>query len=310
MTNNTLEDFGRRDLSFKVPKVVEVLPEHFGSEYPQLIALLEAYMEFMDSDGNVNDRIREISTVRDIDAVSIEFLNFLLEETGNGISADTFVDPREIAKNFPDFYRFKGSLFSAQSFFRALHGEEAEISYPKDQVFIVGESRIGPESLRFIQNGALYQTLSVLVRSSRPISEWQDLYKRYVHPAGFYLGGQVLAEGIVDLSLVEMPRAIPDPAAAEVTVGGGLDAVADITPNLGQDPLTAFIQSPDSDTQYRINLDKGIDLFDSVTFADVDNQYDTIFDHSTINTVGFSDSHESPGITFSNTIENWSQETF
>jgi hypothetical protein len=60
-------------------------------------------------------------------------------------------------------------LYSAEGFFRAFYGEQPEIVYPKNNLFIVGESKVGPESLKYIQNGALYQVLSVLVRSGVPI---------------------------------------------------------------------------------------------------------------------------------------------
>lgn len=307
MVNKTLEDFGRRDLDFKTPKVVEVLPDYFKEDAPKLIQLLEAYNDFLDSEGGFNDELRNVLKARDVDGVSLEFLNFILEEVGLGITQDQFVDPREVTRNFPDFFRYKGSLFSAQGFFRALYGEEVEISYPKDQIFIVGESQLGPESLRFIQNGALYQTLSILVKSSRPISQWRDLYKRYVHPAGFFLGGEVLAEGIVCLDLEVMPDAVLDSDAGTIT----LSQVTTVPIEAISDPLTILIQSPDSaGVEYRANINKSIDNFDSATLIDATTQYSTVFDMSDVNQPRFSDSVDSPGVDWSNSIERFDQSLY
>jgi hypothetical protein len=65
-------------------------------------------------------------------------------------------------------------------------------------MFIVSESIIGSESLKFIQNNALYQVFSVLIRSSIPIVKWRELYRQFVHPAGFFIGGEVLLELTAD----------------------------------------------------------------------------------------------------------------
>lgn len=296
MTNRALEDFNRRDLNFVTPKVVEVLPDYFKEDYPKLITLLEAYMDFLDSDGAFNDKLRNVLKSRDIDSVSLQFLDYILAETGLGITGDQFVDPREITRHFPDFFRFKGSLFSAQAFFRALYGEEVEISYPKDQIFIVGESEIGPESLRFIQNGALYQVLSILIKSSRPISQWRTLYKRYVHPVGFYLGSEVLAEGIVGLDYNVMPDAILDSTADTITISD----TASLNIGAIADPITIITQSPDSDTVYRSSVSKDISDFSDVTLSDASNQYTSVFDISDANGPRLSGK---PNIDLSNTIE-------
>jgi hypothetical protein len=303
MTNYANEDFGRRRLDFHDQKVVEVLPEHFREDYPKLITLLDAYNDFMDSAGNVNDSLRQVLRARDIDGVSLQFLEYLLQEIGVGISGDNFEDPREVAKNFPDFYRVKGSLFSAKAFFRALYGEDAEISYPKDQLFVVGESQIGAESLRYIQNGALYQTLSILVKSSRPITQWRELYKRYVHPAGFYLGGEVLAEGIVNLSLDIMPTAIPDSEASEFEI----TAIATLDISTPFEPMTGFFQSPDSDTVYRVDLNRTLAAIWNDSASSVDDMYGPLINAATANTVGFDDSN---GIDFSNTYETFDRSEF
>ena len=214
------EDFNRRDISLYGDKVVEVLPEYFGEDYPKLIELLEAYYEFMEDNGNPGNTIHNMYDLKDIESVSISLLDLLLKETGGGARSESFPEPREAAKNIPKLFRVKGTLYSAEWFFRTFYGEDAEIVYPKDNIFIVGESNIGAESIKFIQDGALYQILSVLVKTSLPISKWKDQYKTFVHPAGYYLGGEILSVGLVDLrtDLECMPTAIPATETGPVLV--------------------------------------------------------------------------------------------
>lgn len=296
MVNRTIEDFNRRNISFEAPKIVDILPDYFKEDYPKLITLLEAYMDFLDSDGGFNDKLRNVLKARDIDGVSLQFLDYILVETGMGITGDKFIDPREITRNFPDFFRYKGSLFSAQSFFRALYGEEIEVSYPKDQLFIVGESEIGPESLKLIQNGKLYQVLSILIKSSRSISEWRTLYKRYVHPAGFYLGSEVLAEGIVNLNYNTMPDAILDSDINTLIVSDD----ATLTISGVSDPLTIITSPYNSDSVYRSSIVKTIEEYASVTLDDGSTQYPNVFEASKANGPRMSGQ---PTIDWSNTFE-------
>lgn len=317
MTNTTVTDFGRRDLDFRTPKVIEILPEHFREDYPKLIEILELYQQYMhhpsstsSSAGKIDNSIRDIISSRDINSLSLEFLNYLFYETGINLDVSLFDDPYLIIKFLPDFFRYKGSLFSVKAFFRALYGEEVDVSYPKDQLFIVGESKIGPESLKYIQNGQLWQVLSILIKSSKPASEWIDLYKKLVHPAGFYIGGEVLLEGLADVDFDYMPEVILDSSANVLIVGGDEGGTAQIDTIYIDDPMTAIIISPDSDTEYRTNLSKVISAYSGDSFTNVNEQYSTIADMTTINTVGFSDSQDDEGITFANTIEKWSQSTF
>jgi len=269
MRNQSEIDFNRRELDFRSPKVAEVLPEYFQADYPTLITLLETYYDYLDSDGTFNDDLRGLLRSKDIDGVSIRFLDYLMKETGGGLSADNFSDPREALKNFPNFFRTKGSLLSVQHFFRALYGEEPEIVYPKDFLFIVGESKCGAESLKYIQNGALYQTLSVLVKSSIPISTWRTLYKELVHPAGFYLGGEVLLVETATI-LPITPTSIEDSNANNLVLAETATSI--FTASL--EPLTAVIA--DSSGNVSVSLETFISQSALATPTLLDQQYNDI----------------------------------
>jgi len=312
MTNRFEEDFDRRGLDYRNPKIVEVLPEHFQTDYPKLITLLETYYEHMDSDGNVGDEIRQILRARDISGVSLRLLDYLLQETGGGISGGVFDDPREVAELFPDYFRIKGSLWSAKSFFRALYGEEVDIVYPKDNLFIVGDSdsKIGYESLKFIQDGALYQTLSILIRSSQSVSTWRELYKKYVHPAGYYLGGEVVISGVATVAGLafgaRQPDAIPDSDVnlREVEGGVGILALSAIS-----DPMSILVTHPGTGEVQRLDAERNVGITDSATIGQIRAQYYNMYDFATVDgptaddSWGINDTGGAVGITGDNTIE-------
>lgn len=214
-----LDNFNRRNIEIRNTIVQEVLPEYFQRDYPNLIQFLEGYFEFSDSDETAS-LINDLYTIRDIEAATTKQLDQIFQEIARGASRDYFQDPREALRSFANFYRVKGTRYSAEGFFRAFFQEAVEIDFPKEDLFIVSESLIGAESLKFIQNGALYQIFSILVKSSVPIARWKDLYRRFVHPAGFFIGGQVVLELSTEDILIEnpMPVALLDSAANELVI--------------------------------------------------------------------------------------------
>ena len=60
----TLKHFDRIDINFRRSLIEEILPEYFREDYPNLIAFLEGYYEFQDSDTNFDGMIHELNTIR------------------------------------------------------------------------------------------------------------------------------------------------------------------------------------------------------------------------------------------------------
>jgi len=209
--HNHFLDKKRRHINLRTAKVGGVLPEHFAASYPKFISLLEHYYEFMDSDGSSTEMLNHLFAARDINETEIDLLSFIEDELLLGGSyfqgfANQDATPQEreaqlrAAANFSNImFRSKGTRFAIEWFFRSFYGIDAEVVYPKENIFKVGDvnSRIGADSLRYLTNDELYQTFALLVRASVPISQWKDLFKLFVHPAGMYLAGEVLLEDTV-----------------------------------------------------------------------------------------------------------------
>ena len=249
----TLTDFNRRNVNFKGAKIREVLPEHFQEEYPNIITFLEAYYDFQDSDADHNFApiINSLLSARDIEDASLSNLNTLLKEIGlNTANINYFRDPRYVARLLANFYRVKGSTYSADGFFKAFYNTNVDISYPKNNIFIVSQSNIGPEELTFIQDGNLYQTYSILIKSELPKTIWEDLFKLFVHPAGFYLGSEVQITTNFNLNLDDQPivtQAVDLPIYVSVSTST-ITGISDITKIIPDTTPGTFIRTSISDT--------------------------------------------------------------
>ena len=305
---NTVETINRRYVDFKTNKVKDILPEYFISQYPQFVTFLEKYYEYLDSDQtyNFDTQIKDLFAVRDNHDNSVENLDRVFKEIGLGVAnSNYFKDPRYAVRLLSIFYRVKGSLYSSEAFFKSFYGIDAEIEYPKRNLFIVGESIIGTESLKFIQDGALYQIYSILVKSEIPSAVWKELYKEFVHPAGFYLGSEVVFTGIAD-NLNTFANLMP-----EVTTGN-INAVISGEVAISFDgsiDLTNLVASDSAGVLIRTNPYDNLQPYSSITVAQLDAMYQSITDLVSINSFGFDEDSNAGGRTMdiSNTIETFDQ---
>jgi hypothetical protein len=307
----TLLDLNRRDINLSQSKVKEVLPSYYTTDYPNLVKFLEYYYDWMDSDTNhgFTKNINDLYKIRDLQSTDLKLLNQIFYEIGDvAVNADYFLNPRLAANLIANFYRIKGSLYSAEGFFRAFYGEQPEIVYPKNNLFIVGDSRIGPESLKYIQNGALYQVLSILVRSGQPISKWRNLYKIFAHPAGFYLGGEVAIESVTNLNLSVMPNVIADSSSGLVI----FENFGTILPQAITSITLVVPDGGDADSISERLVPDTIRMYQALTIQQLNRSYNDIEDWLSPNSPTFD--AESDGslkiIKFSSAIETMDEDRF
>mgnify|MGYP001600857044 CR=1 FL=1 len=207
MHNNFL-DKRRRHVRLQPNQVDTVLPDHFSTSYPKFIKLLTYYYEFLGEEKST-ELLGHLFATRDITETDITLLSYIEDELLLGDSYfESFATgdaQKRAAANFSNtLFRSKGTKFAIQWFFRSFFGIDVEIVETQEQIFKLNEvgSAIGPESLHYLTDDKLYQTFAYLVRSSVPISKWKDLFKLFVHPAGMYLGGELLVEDQVFASMI------------------------------------------------------------------------------------------------------------
>jgi len=214
--DKTLTDNNRRDLSLHRPEIEKALPEYFAADYPKLAQLFKHYYDHLELDSNsFGSQINRMYANRDATQVRQDLLPFLEDELLLGQSYfGGFINKREAVKFSNQLYRSKGTKYSIEQFFRGFFGIDPVISYPKEDIFKVGPrintdldsinttglqiedagSKLGAESNKFLTNDELYQQMALLIQTDRSVSDWLDVYKLFVHPAGFFLGTQTLVE--------------------------------------------------------------------------------------------------------------------
>lgn len=264
-----LKDLGRRNIDFRKRSIKEALPEYFASDYPDLIQVLDYYYDFMDSDGKdaFDKEIHQLYTIRDIGETPTEYLNLLINETTSLQGGGLFKEPRFTMRRFAESYRNKGSRFSLEEFFQAFYQQPATVEYPKKDIFIVADSKIGYDSGKFITDNARYQIFSILVKVGLGTSQYETLYKKFVHPAGFYFEGEVTTEAEANLNIDSQIASIP----GDFT--GILEAQAVLEPEFFTS-MTGLVDS--GDRTYRYDLNLLVSAFQDLTAAEIDAQYSSI----------------------------------
>ena len=242
--HNGFLDRRRRFLNLREMQVENVLPEHFAQFYPKFIELLKSYYEWQDQN-DPNELLNHLFAVRDINETDISLLSFIEDEFllgeayFEGFGTEEF--EKRAAANFSNIqFRSKGTKFAIEWFFRSFYGLDAEVVYPKENVFTLGntESQIGPDSLRYLTNDKLYQTFALLVRVGVPISKWRDIFKLFAHPAGMYLGAEVTVNDIITpaINAVMQDSAATQRASTVYTLTRSIDGGA-FTTTGNNDPV-------------------------------------------------------------------------
>ena len=186
----------RLSTKFHQSLVSHILPEFFAQDYPKLISFLEVYYQYTgDQAESFDDTIRGLFDIRDISSTSLEHLDYILSEISDGLDHTQFAaNPRLMAKLVSALFRAKGTQISAEQFFKSFYNESVEIVYPKHNMFVLNSSLIGPQYLHFIQDDKRYQIFSAVIKTGLSLSDYEALYKKFIHPAGWHLAADVVTQ--------------------------------------------------------------------------------------------------------------------
>ena len=302
----------RRLKSFQNRKVREALPEFYTSEFPTLVTFLEKYYDFLDSADNVHsfgNDARQFFATKDIREMPSNLLNNLVAEFAGGLqSGENFSDTRYALTRLAELSKLKGSRFSLEEFFRLFFQQEAVVEYGKESMFVIGNSSslIGNESLKFIQNNELYQTFGLLIKSALGVAKWRELYKKFVHPSGFYFAGQVTSDTEASIFPFDQQIVIPDESADPLYIS---EAITTMQTPFTQ--LTLLLQG----NGFRSDLNQLVSTYQDLTPAQLNTKYHSFKQLITPNSFTLDDSNirDSAGTAspdFSLTLETMDNEIF
>jgi len=275
---------------FHKSKVTQVLPQFFQGQYPNLIKFLEAYYDFAGEETAAAE-IEELFDIRNISSADLEYLDLLMREISDGLDTDSFdgnaeINPRLMARLLSHFYRAKGTQLSAEQFFKAFYGENVEVIYPKRDIFILndrpGGSLIGPQSLKRIQDDKRYQIFSVLLKTGMSFGDYEALYKKMVHPAGFYLAGETETQGFGDLDLMAGPTTDPlevpnYPVVLETSSHMSLEPIYSLLVMEENDPVDARTQQQKDDGDgIIVSSLETLDKYETITLQQLSDDFGTV----------------------------------
>ena len=136
------------------------VPGFVREDHPLFVAFLEAYYAFLEQDGNVLDRSKNLRNYFDVDASVDIFTQHIYSMFLEALPDNTVADKNLILKHVKDFYRARGTEKSVQFILRAVFGSEADFYLPKNDILRVSDGkwyiekalRITDTKINWVQN--------------------------------------------------------------------------------------------------------------------------------------------------------------
>lgn len=204
--------------------VASVTPSYYNQQYPELIAFLEKYFEYIQSTEGFNDLIDKLRDIRNIDITEPEYAEILSKgEFGNGFPDFTTIEHALAIRIFEYWYRSKGTKEAIETYFRVFLNTEAEVTYPKDNMFIVDGGNWNNDEQRWntvdsqldettmvIQDDYYYQIYSYLITSGISVIDWGSTFEKVGHAAGWNVFGKVQLKELAQFEyLTRSPTQVP-----------------------------------------------------------------------------------------------------
>ena len=102
--------------------------------YEKFVSFVNAYYEWMEQNGKVLDRTKNLLNYADIDKTSDEFLNYFYNDFLSYFPFDIVADKQKVVKIAKQLYQAKGTPDSFRFLFRLLYNSDVDFFYTKDAV--------------------------------------------------------------------------------------------------------------------------------------------------------------------------------
>ena len=112
------------------------LPEFVrdNPDYANFNLFLTAYYEWMEQNGKVTERTKNLLSYKDIDQTTDEFLDYFTNDFLPFFPQDVLIDKQQAVKVARQLYQTKGTPASYEFLFRILYNSDFDIFYTKDAV--------------------------------------------------------------------------------------------------------------------------------------------------------------------------------
>jgi hypothetical protein len=124
----------------KISKLVKSqFPDFYHEEGERFIAFVEAYYEYLEQTGKVNNELRSLQSYRDIATTTDEFIKYFINSFLPSVPLDVAADKKLMIKYIKNFNQARGTVGSYKLLFRAIFNEDLEISFPADRIIKVSD---------------------------------------------------------------------------------------------------------------------------------------------------------------------------
>jgi hypothetical protein len=112
------------------------LPEFIrdNPDYSNFVLFLKAYYEWMEQNGQVTDRAKNLLNYKDVDQTTNEFIDYFTNDFLPYFPKDILIDESKAVKLARQLYQTKGTPGSYEFLFKVLYNSDFDIFYTKDAV--------------------------------------------------------------------------------------------------------------------------------------------------------------------------------
>jgi hypothetical protein len=102
--------------------------------YANFVLFLQAYYEWMEQEGQVTNRAKNILNYTDIDNTTNEFIDYFINDFLPFFPKDILIDKARAVKYAKQFYQAKGTPASYKFLFKILYNSDFDVFYTKESV--------------------------------------------------------------------------------------------------------------------------------------------------------------------------------
>ena len=119
------------------------LPEFVrdNPDYANFNLFLKAYYEWMEENGNVTERTKNLLNYKDIDKTTSEFIDYFTNDFLPYFPQDILIDKEKAVKFARELYQSKGTLSSYKFLFRVLYDSDFDVFYTRDAVLKASDGK-------------------------------------------------------------------------------------------------------------------------------------------------------------------------
>ena len=110
-------------------------------DYNNFVSFIQAYYEWMETNGQVLDRAQNLLNYKDIDSTTNDFIDYFINDFLQYFPQDALISKSSAVKVAKQLYQSKGTPASYQFLFRILYNSDFDLFYTKDAVLRASDGK-------------------------------------------------------------------------------------------------------------------------------------------------------------------------